>query len=416
MRIETRLLHAGAEVDPVSGAVAPPLILSTTFARHPDGTPLGGHTYIRESNPTQDRVEAALAAAEGGGRARLRVRDGGRCRPSRDAPGGRPCPSPTTSTTATGSPPPTSRPAGRSRTDFVAMDDPTARDRALGTGAALVWIETPSNPLMKIADRRGRRGRARESGSALSSTTPSPTPVLQRPLELGADVVLHATTKYIGGHSDVAGGRSGLRPARPLLREGASRPAHRRRRSSSPFDCVARPPRPAVPSPSVSVRRARGAGVVAAALAATAPSRRSLPGARVSPGHDGRPAADGELRRHDLLPRGGGRVAALAPSGGPSSSSGPRRSGGFESLIEHRASSEGARLDHAAGPRPHLRRARAPGGPDRGPDERPLGLTLPGPGRLPTSRGRGAARRRRSLHRPGRSRTRRAPPSRRRAA
>ena len=66
MRLETRLLHAGGEADPESGAVAPPIILSTTFARHPDGTPMGGHTYIRESNPTQDRVEEALAAAEGG--------------------------------------------------------------------------------------------------------------------------------------------------------------------------------------------------------------------------------------------------------------------------------------------------------------------------------------------------------------
>src|SRR5512140_534804 len=66
MRFETRLLHAGGHADPVSGAVSPPIILSTTFARDPGGTPLGGHTYIRESNPTQDRVEAALSAAEGG--------------------------------------------------------------------------------------------------------------------------------------------------------------------------------------------------------------------------------------------------------------------------------------------------------------------------------------------------------------
>lgn len=341
MRIETRLLHAGAEVDPVSGAVAPPLILSTTFARHPDGTPLGGHTYIRESNPTQDRVEAALAAAEGGEAALVFA-----------------------SGMAAGVALLETLPVGARvllpddvyygyrvaaadllaqrgvRTDFVAMDDPAALDRALGTGAALVWLETPSNPLMKITDLRAAAIRARASGATVLVDNTFATPVLQRPLELGADVVLHATTKYIGGHSDVAGGAL-VFAGRGTLFEKTLHVRHIGGAIASPFDSwlVLRGLR----TLAVRVRaQSASAGAVAAALARhRAVSAVHYPGLASHPGH--------EVARRQMEGFGamisfqlkGGREAAVATVAKAKLFIRATSLGGFESLIEHRASSEG---------------------------------------------------------------------------
>jgi len=341
MRIETRLLHAGAEVDPVSGAVAPPLILSTTFARHPDGTPLGGHTYIRESNPTQDRVEAALAAAEGGEAALVFA-----------------------SGMAAGVALLETLPAGARillpddvyygyrvaaadllaqrgvRTDFVAMDDPAALDRALGAGAALVWIETPSNPLMKITDLHVAAARARASGATVLVDNTFATPVLQRPLELGADVVLHATTKYIGGHSDVAGGALVFARRGPLL-EKTLHVRHIGGAIASPFDSwlVLRGLR----TLAVRVRaQSASAGVVAAVLADhRAVSAVHYPGLAAHPGHE---AARRQMESFGAMisfQLKGGREAALATVAKAKLFIRATSLGGFESLIEHRASSEG---------------------------------------------------------------------------
>ena len=341
MRIETRLLHAGAHPDPVSGAVAPPIILSTTFARHPDGTPIGGHTYIRESNPTQDRLEAALAAAEGGevalafasgmaaGVALLETFPAGsRVLLPDDVYYGYRVAA-------------TDLLAQRGiRTEYVAMDDLSALDRALAPGAALVWLETPSNPLLKVTDLRGAAARARAAGAAVLVDNTFATPVLQRPLELGADAVLHATTKYIGGHSDVAGGAL-VFARRDERFEKTQHVRHIGGAIASPFDSwlVLR----GLKTLAVRVRaQCRGASAVAEALALhPAVSAVHYPGLESHPGHAvarSQMEGFGAMISFQLK---GGRAAALAAVAKVKLFTRATSLGGYESLIEHRASSEG---------------------------------------------------------------------------
>src|SRR6185295_5003288 len=207
MRFETRVVHAGQRVDPATGSVAPPIYLSTTFARDPQGTPLGGHTYIRASNPAQDQLEEALAPLEGGESALVFA-----------------------SGMAAGiallqALPPGSHvlfpddayygfrlaaeeflPNWGIRSDFVAMDDLAALAAAMRAETRLVWLETPSNPLLKVVDLAGAVEVPRRGGALTVVDNTFATPVLQRPIELGVDVVLHSTTKYFGGHSDSQGG------------------------------------------------------------------------------------------------------------------------------------------------------------------------------------------------------------------
>jgi cystathionine gamma-synthase len=207
MKFETRVVHAGQRIDPSTGAVAPPVYLSTTFARDPEGVPLGGHTYIRESNPNQAQLEAALAPLEGAAAALVFA-----------------------SGMAAGiallqSLPPGSHvvfpddvyygfraaahdflPQWGIASDFVGMEDLSALARALRPATRVVWLETPSNPMLKVVDLRAAAALARAAGALTVIDNTFATPVLQRPLELGIDVVLHSSTKYFGGHSDVQGG------------------------------------------------------------------------------------------------------------------------------------------------------------------------------------------------------------------
>jgi len=207
MKLETLLVHAGAERDETTGSIAPPLHLSTTFEHGPAGERPHGLIYIRDGNPTEARLERALAAIEGGGSARAFA-----------------------SGVAAGAAllqtlPPESHVlfpedlyfvfrvmAGQHFArwglthSFVNMQDPRAVRAALRPSTRLVWTETPSNPLMQVTDLAAIASLARESGALVVCDNTFATPVLQRPLDLGADVVLHSTTKYLGGHSDVQGG------------------------------------------------------------------------------------------------------------------------------------------------------------------------------------------------------------------
>jgi len=207
MRLETLLVHAGAERDEATGSIAPPLHLSTTFEHGPGGERPHGLIYIRDGNPTERRLERALAAIEGGGSARVFG-----------------------SGVAAGAAllqalPPESHVlfpedlyfvfrvmAGQHLArwgvshGFVNMQDPRAVRAALRPTTRLVWTETPSNPLMLVTDLSALAAVARDAGALLVCDNTFATPVLQRPLDLGADVVLHSTTKYLGGHSDVQGG------------------------------------------------------------------------------------------------------------------------------------------------------------------------------------------------------------------
>jgi cystathionine gamma-synthase len=206
---ETLAIHAGQEPDPVTGAVVPPIYQVSTFKQDGVGGLRGGYEYSRSANPTRDALEECLTALEGGSRSlafasgmaasdclvRAVCRPGDRVLIPHDAYGG------------------TFRLfdkvfQGWDLTyDSVPMSDPMAVRAALSEGpAALVWVETPTNPLLSIADITALAALAHDAGALLVVDNTFASPYLQQPLALGADVVIHSTTKYLGGHSDVVGG------------------------------------------------------------------------------------------------------------------------------------------------------------------------------------------------------------------
>lgn len=207
MKLDTLLVRSGADADPSTGAIAPPIHLSTTFEHGPESETLHGYSYIRESNPTQDRLETALAAVESGQAALVfasgmaagvaclqALPSGSHVLFHRDVYFGfravREEFFPVWGLTAS----------------VVDMTDLDAVREALRPETRLLWLETPSNPLMQILDITALAELAREAGADLLVDGTFATPALQRPLELGASVVLHSATKYLGGHSDVQGG------------------------------------------------------------------------------------------------------------------------------------------------------------------------------------------------------------------
>jgi cystathionine gamma-synthase len=206
---ETLAIHAGQEPDPLTGAVVPPIYQTSTFKQDGVGGLRGGYEYSRSANPTRTALEQCLAALEEGPAALafasgLAAEDGllrTVCSPGDhvlipdDAYGG------------------TYRLFARVLAgwglshDVVAMSDLTAvRDRLAARPVKLIWVETPTNPLLSIADIRAVAALAREAGALLVVDNTFASPYLQQPLTLGADVVVHSTTKYLGGHSDVVGG------------------------------------------------------------------------------------------------------------------------------------------------------------------------------------------------------------------
>ncbi len=207
MRIETIAVHAGHQVDPVSGAVTPPIHLSSTFERDADGGYRAGHVYSRTSNPTRQALEVSLAALEGGAAAIAygsgsaatlavfqALAPGDHVLAPHDAYFG------------------TLRqlreifePWGL-LADVVDMTDLAAVKRAIKPSTRVLWVETPSNPLVRIVDITALAAIAHGAGARCVVDNTWATPVLQRPLDLGADVAMHSTTKYLGGHSDLLGG------------------------------------------------------------------------------------------------------------------------------------------------------------------------------------------------------------------
>ena len=237
MRFETLAVHAGRRADPSTGAVAPSLHLSTTFERDPEGRPLGGHTYIRESNPMQAQLEEALAPLEGG-EAALAFASGMAAGIAvfQTLPPGSHVLLPDDAYYGY-------RIAAREflgnwgvSSSECPMDDLGAVRAAIRENTRVVFIETPSNPLMKIVDLAAVIGLARERGATTLVDNTFATSVLQRPLGLGADVVLHATTKYFGGHSDVQGGALVFRKKDALF-EKVAHVRHILGAVASPFNC-----------------------------------------------------------------------------------------------------------------------------------------------------------------------------------
>ena len=204
--IATRSVRAGLESDAQHGSVVPPIYLSTNFAFEKYRKPRK-YDYTRSGNPTRDQLGNALADLEGGAGAVVTctglsaitlilatLPGGARVIAPHDCYGG------TYRLLAA------LHGQGRLVVDFVDQGDSTALRAALEKGARLVWIETPSNPLLRVVDIRAICEAAHAVGALTVVDNTFLSPIWQRPLELGADVVMHSTTKYLNGHSDVVGG------------------------------------------------------------------------------------------------------------------------------------------------------------------------------------------------------------------
>ena len=206
---ETLAIHAGQEPDPLTGAVVPPIYQVSTFKQDGVGGLRGGYDYSRSANPTRTALEQCLAALEGGPGAlafasglaaedcllRTVCSPGDHVLIPDDAYGG------------------TYRLFARVLTRWglshsvVPMSDIAAvREQLAARPVKLIWTETPTNPLLNIADIRALAQAAREADAMLVVDNTFASPYLQQPLSLGADAVVHSTTKYLGGHSDVIGG------------------------------------------------------------------------------------------------------------------------------------------------------------------------------------------------------------------
>jgi cystathionine gamma-synthase len=341
MRIETLAVHAGHAVDPATGAVNPPIYLTTTFARDAEGNLPHGFIYARSDNPTRRELERALAVLEGGetgiafasgmaataavfqsmlpGEHVIAPRDAyyGTAKLLREVMAG----------------------WGLAST-LVDMTDLHAVAAAVTAETRLIWIETPSNPSLAVTDIARVSEIAHAAGARCVCDNTWATPVLQRPLALGCDLVMHSTTKYLGGHSDLTGGAL-VSPAddewaarlRTLQALGGAVP--------SAFDCwlLMRGIR-SLPW------RMRGHCENAAAVATFLAGHEAVeivhyPGLASDPGH--------ALAERQMTAFGG--MVSMEVKGGAEAALGVVRRvklftpatslGGTESLIEHRASVEG---------------------------------------------------------------------------
>ncbi|REF35651.1 cystathionine gamma-synthase [Thermasporomyces composti] len=206
---ETLAIHAGQPADPTTGAVITPIYATSTYRQDGVGRPRQGYEYSRTQNPTRTALEECLAALERGSRA-LAFASGMAaedtllrtvCRPGdhvvipNDAYGG------TYRLFAK-----VAEPWGVSHTPVPISDVDAVRAAVRSRPTAMVWVETPTNPLLTIADIAQLAEVAHESGALLVVDNTFASSYLQQPLTLGADVVVHSTTKYAGGHSDVVGG------------------------------------------------------------------------------------------------------------------------------------------------------------------------------------------------------------------
>jgi cystathionine gamma-lyase len=212
MRFDTRLIHAGQPADPLTGAVNPPIYLSSTF-RQAAPNRNQGYVYSRSANPTRHVLEEALAQVESG-RGGLAFSSGlGALATLLEAfPSGSRIVSVDDLYGGTWRLFEHHRKQFGLRIDYVDMTDTHRVAEALGSGETdLVYLETPTNPLLRLVDLRAVAKLAHRAGAGLVVDNTFASPANQRPLELGADIVLHSTTKYLGGHSDIIGGALVLR-------------------------------------------------------------------------------------------------------------------------------------------------------------------------------------------------------------
>ena len=236
MRFDTRLIHAGQPTDPLTGAVNPPIYLSSTF-RQSAPNRNRGYVYSRSANPTRHVLEEALAQIESGS-AGLAFSSGlGALATLLEAfPTGSRIVSVDDLYGGTWRLFEHHRKQFGVRVDYVDMTDPRRVADALRAGKTdLVYLETPTNPLLRLVDIRAVARLGHRAGAAVAVDNTFASPANQRPLELGADIVLHSTTKYLGGHSDIIGGALVLRRAGDVERYAWLQNAVGA--VPSPFDC-----------------------------------------------------------------------------------------------------------------------------------------------------------------------------------
>ncbi|MGH8178715.1 MAG: trans-sulfuration enzyme family protein [Steroidobacter sp.] len=342
MEIETASIHVGRDVESATGEVAPAMHLSTTFERDVDGAFSRGYSYARANNPTRKALEQCIAALEGGAEAtayasgsaaslavfRL-LRPGDHVIAPIEAYHG----------TATqlreiiG-------PMGVRHT-FIDMSNVEAVRMALTPQTRLVWIETPSNPMLNISDIAAIASASHERGALVCCDNTFATPVWQKPFELGADLIMHSSTKYFGGHSDVMGGAIVVRE-RGELAERLRNYQETAGAVPSPFDCwlIRR-------SLATLACRVRAQTENAQRLATFLSTHRAVervfyPGLETHQGHQlARAQMKGGFGAMLSFCVRGGRDEALAAAGRARLIIRATSLGGVESLIEHRASVEG---------------------------------------------------------------------------
>lgn len=207
LRPDTLAIHAGQDPDPVSGAVMTPIVLASTFAQDGPGVLKGPYDYSRAGNPTRTALEQCLAALEGAKHGvafgsgcaattalLLTLKSGDHVLVGDDVYGG------------------TFRIFDKVMKQFgldatfMDLSDPAKVHEAIRPNTRMLWLETPSNPMLKIFDIAALAEVAKKANVTLAVDNTFATPMLQRPLDLGATVAVHSTTKYLNGHSDVVGG------------------------------------------------------------------------------------------------------------------------------------------------------------------------------------------------------------------
>lgn len=341
LRPETVSVHVGNEADAGTSAVAPPIHLATTFRHGPAGERVAGYEYQREGNPTNDRLREALAALEGGATACTFASGMAAISTLLEClPNGARVLIPDDCYTGLRMVCAEFLPERGIEAAMIDMADLDAVRAACAQGVDLLWIETPSNPKMKVCDIAALAGIGHAHEAVVVADNTFATPLLQRPLALGADVVMHSTTKYFGGHSDVLGGALVFAQDGALARKVAHR-LHVTGATLAPFSAwlILRGCR------SLGARMAMhcaNARAVAGFLAAhPAIERVNYPGLA---SHAGHAVAAKQMRDFGgmlSIELRGGREAALAMAGKLRVFTNATSLGGCESLVEHRASVEG---------------------------------------------------------------------------
>jgi cystathionine gamma-synthase len=338
LAIETLAVHAGRNPDGQSGAVTPSIHLSTTFERDADGGYSNGYEYIRNDNPNRAALEASLTALEKGDWA-VAFSSGsaatsalfqaasakGDIVSSRAAYHG------------------TLKQLAELSGNEVHLVDTTATNEvgnALGKNVSLLFIETPGNPMMGISDIRALAAMAAKHGITVAFDNTFATPVLQNPLTMGADLVIHSATKYLGGHGDLMSGIAvgndlggWFEDLRTIRNTGGAVP--------SPFDCwlLLR----SLPTLPVRVRTQSASAKLVANYCQSHPEieRVLYPGLATHEGHDIAARQMSGFGGMLSIQLRGGRDAAMTAAANVDLFTRATSLGGIESLIEHRASVEG---------------------------------------------------------------------------